>query len=111
MGQLVAQCRKLNDALRKCDINAEVGCKKTFFSYKAFITYPDGTVNQYTNRSETRLSLYLIEEVQHLIRQKRDENQAETDRKMHDLYVKVQQALCNQDREKLDERSQQCLIA
>lgn len=111
MGQLVAQCRKLNDALRKCDINAKVGCQRIFFSHKAFIRYPDGTVNQYSDRSETVLSLYLIEEVQYLIRQKRDENQAETDRKMHDLYIKVQQALCDQDREKLDERSQQCLIA
>lgn len=111
MSQLVAQCRKLNDTLRRCEIDAEVGCSRFLFWHKVFIRYPDGTVNRYTNRSETRLSLYLIGEVQYLIRQKRDENQSETDRKMHDLYIRVQQALCDQDREKLDERSQQCLIA
>ena len=111
MGQLVAQCRKLNDALRKCDINAKVGCQRVFLSHKAFITYPDGTMNYYTDGSETRLSLYLIEEVQHLIRQKRNEILADTERRMNDLLAKIEKALCDQDREKLDERSQQCLTA
>lgn len=107
MGILVAECRKFNDMFRRCDIDAEVGCSRFLFRHKAFIRYPDGTVNRYNGSSEIRLALYLLEEVRYLIRQ----NDYELERRRSRLIADIHSALCDQDREKPEERSQQCLNA